>query len=639
MKNHITLNLIPASLRGTSISAVTFSIFTCAAIGSWFTPTFFPVQPAPIDMQPIVNFLNAEDHSTWRYITFGFGDQFAYLNLLTTAATLDGSYHTARTVPELRESGIGQIDTAYWALKGIPAISPILQASGKYGVRWGFVSLRSFVPELKKAGWKFVKYLPNGIQVWENPDFTYWPSKPPPVDTFKSFSWGIFPMVSLLITLTLGTVHILKDRSEKIIRNGHTLVVGLIPLSLGFWYYQTIFEFNHKQVYFTYSNALFFLSDGLALIAVILWLAVSVPRNSFRPQSATVKLLFVLCSLITLSALWSLDPRTSIYIAMHFWLVLGLIHSMRDWHESWKAVILGFCAALSIQALMGIVGFIGQSTVFLGPLGLSWPGPITAATRAASIIKLAGGQSFLRAYGTFPHPNILGGFTVACLAATSALLLRDKKPNRLAALLLILGSSLLALTFSRSAWVAIIIFLTAIIFKSKYLDRKSVAILCITIILALGTTLIPLRNLFLNRTTAPSTNIEGFSLVGRIWLAQQAIAYIKEKPVLGVGAGSFVIQLAERSGKYNYIEPVHSIPLQVAAELGIIGFILLFAIAISIGRSFFETKKTNAIIMGALLIGLGTISLFDHYLWTLAPGRMLLGLVLGLWEGQIARDE
>ena len=47
------------------------------------------------------------------------GDQFAYLNLLTKATTIDGSYHTARTLPELRESGVGQVDTSYWALNGI----------------------------------------------------------------------------------------------------------------------------------------------------------------------------------------------------------------------------------------------------------------------------------------------------------------------------------------------------------------------------------------------------------------------------------------------------------------------------------------------------------------------------------------
>jgi F0F1-type ATP synthase assembly protein I len=48
----------------------------------------------------------------------------------------------------------------------------------------------------------------------------------------------------------------------------------------------------------------------------------------------------------------------------------------------------------------------------------------------------------------------------------------------------------------------------------------------------------------------------------------------------------------------------------------------------------FKTQNQNAILVGAVLTGLGCISLFDHYLWTLAPGRMMLGLVIGLFAGQ-----
>ena len=689
MKNRVILKPIPASLRGALVSTLTFSVFTCAAIGSWFTPILFSIQPEPIDMGPIVDFLNEADHSYWRYLTFGFGDQFAHLNLLTTATTLDGSYHTARTLPELRESGIGQIDTAYWSLKGIPEIFPILKVSGKYGVRWGFVNLRKFVPELKKNGWIFVKYLKNGIQVWENPNFTFQPSNSPPADPFKSFSWGIFPMLSLITTLALGTVNVWKDRGEKIIRSTHAIMVGLIPLALGFWYYKTVFEFKHKQVYFTYDHALFFLSDGIAVIAVILWLSVQVsnnkshqqkfssadcslrhPRRKVSPANAaedggrsikTIKFVFALCSLITLSTLWSTDWRTSAYIALHFWLIFGLILSMRDWRESWNTAMLGLCAALSIQAFTGIVGFVSQSTSFLETLNLPWPGPLDPLTHAASIVKLPDGQAVLRAYGTLPHPNILGGFTLICLAGPIALFLtrtlraewsEDGSPegvrtkskrflatNLFALLLLALGSSLLALTFSRSAWIAIAIFLLILIYKSKIFSRKKAAIVFFTAITAFVLTLIPLHDLFISRTTAPTTTTEEFSLTGRLWLTEQSIALIKEHPFLGVGAGSFIIQLADRAGEINFVEPVHNMPLLVTSELGIFGLALFVAIVVSIGKSFFQNINPKTIIIGALLAGLAAISIFDHYLWTLAPGRLMLGFVLGLWEGQIARDE
>jgi O-antigen ligase len=119
-----------------------------------------------------------------------------------------------------------------------------------------------------------------------------------------------------------------------------------------------------------------------------------------------------------------------------------------------------------------------------------------------------------------------------------------------------------------------------------------------------------------------------------LWLSEQAVSLIKEHPIFGVGAGSFIIQLADRAGERNYVEPVHNIPLLVTSELGVFGLVLIVAIAISIGKSFLQTMNPNAIIIGALLMGLAAISLLDHYLWTLAPGRLMLGFVLGLWEGQ-----
>ena len=61
---------------------------------------------------------------------------------------------------------------------------------------------------------------------------------------------------------------------------------------------------------------------------------------------------------------------------------------------------------------------------------------------------------------------------------------------------------------------------------------------------------------------------------------------------------------------------------------------LFISIAINIIRS----KSQKAALAGAALIGFGVISLFDHYLWTLAPGRLMLGFALGLWAGQVEHD-
>ncbi len=628
---------IPVSLRGRFIHASIFFFLACTAVGSWFTPKFLKIQPDPIDMQPIVNFVNAKDHHYWRYLTFGFGDQFAYLNLLTDkTSTLDGSYHTARTIPELRESGIGQIDTAYWALKGIPAIGPILQASSEYGVRWGFVNLKKFVPELKKNGWVFVQYLSNGVQVWENPNFTFKPQVIPPADPFESFSWGIFPMLSLITTFTLAVSNL---RGEIILRKAYSLVMGLLPISLGLWYYKIIFKFDHSQVYFTYDHALFFLSDGLALLAVIFWLAAKTKIKTMPRLSPVLKLVFALCSWMTLSTLWSADLRTSLYIAAHFWLIFLLVLSLRDWHWAWNAVIKGLCVALAFQAVIGTIEFNMQSNQFLAPFNLHWPGLIDTTSAGASILKFADGQNFLRVYGTFPHPNMLGGFVLICLAAVIALLLNREKIHWPALLLLTSGTFLLVVTFSRSAWIGAAVFFLILLIRFWRSERKKIVLIfSITAAMAL-LTLIPLRQLFISRTTAPTTSTEQFSLVGRVWLAQQALEYAKERPFTGIGIGSFVIQLAQREGEWNFVEPVHNIPLLVVSELGIVGLILLIAICVSMVREFLNTKRVNVILISALLAGMGTIALFDHYFWSLSAGRMTLGLVLGLWFGQVSKDD
>ena len=184
-----------------------------------------------------------------------------------------------------------------------------------------------------------------------------------------------------------------------------------------------------------------------------------------------------------------------------------------------------------------------------------------------------------------------------------------------------------------------VIFILTLIYRSKFFNKKYAVAALIMTMLVFGLTLYPLRELFINRTTLPTTTAEEFSLTGRIWLTEQAILVVKEHPFLGVGAGSFIIQLAQRAGEFNFVEPVHNIPLLVASELGVLGFILLIAIAVSITRTFLYAKNSKAIMIGALLMGLAVISLLDHYLWTLAPGRLMLGFVLGLWEGQVGRDE
>jgi O-antigen ligase len=641
--------IIVILLRHKYSKDISRKIFSTLAVTSLIVGSITSIlhlQPGAVDMRQIVDFLDQDDHSLWRYLTFGFGDQLALLSTLTTATTLDGSYHTARQLPELRTSGIGQIDTAFWLTNGLSALDPILQKAGDHGVRWGFVNVRQYIPVLKRNGWTKITTLESGVQVWENPQAVPpEPTQPPDINPLASFSWGTLPILSFITTIALGSLRIWPLRAEKALRSIHAFLVGLIPISLCFWIYRTIGEFSHERVYYTYDHALFFLADAFMLLAVILWITTKIaqPRitnykYAFYP-STFIFLLSALVLLSSLSILWSSDWRTSLYIALHFLLVFLLILSLRDWRDAWKPAMFSFCAALIIQITAGFIEFASQSTGIVASLDIVWPGLLDPSARGASVVELPDGLRILRAYGTLPHPNILAGFAFVSLLGPASLFLMHRKPGYFALPFLIPGITLLAITFSRAAWLALILFGLVLIGKSKYFDRKRLVMLLSLSALSFALTLFPYRALVAARTVNTTSHSEEFSFIGRAWLSQEAREMIRAQPLTGAGIGSFIIQLARRAGEGYVIEPVHNIFLLAGAELGIPGLLLMAALTVSFAYHLYGTQNPNAILAGATMAGLGVIGLFDHYLWTLAPGRIMLGLMLGLWAGQVIHND
>jgi len=412
----------------------------------------------------------------------------------------------------LRESGVGQVDTSYWALNGISLIKPILQQSGEHSVRWGFVNPKTleavkvrwgkihgspFIPLLDELGWKKIKTLDDGVLVYENPNvLSPENTKVPVFPPFTSFAWGVFPLLSFVTTASLGALRVYPMQAEWVIRKTYSFVIGLIPLALCFWLYRIAGDFSHPRVYFTYDHALFFLSDALVALAVILWVTVKISQSSnVRLQLSSLPLfLFALFLFSTISSLWSRDWRTSLYISIHFWLIFLLILSLRDWQEAWTVAMYGLCAALAIQLIAGFAEFSMQSTSFLSALGMEWPGTLDPSMSGASVVQLADGIRILRVYGTLPHPNILGGLVMVTLLAPTALFFSNKKPNYAALLLISLGLILLVLTFSRSAWLGFIVFVGILLLKSKLFESKKLVLLITTIVVTMIFTLFPLRD-------------------------------------------------------------------------------------------------------------------------------------------------
>jgi hypothetical protein len=148
--------LLSGSLVTTIAAAVAISTLT----------TYRPFQPDPIDIKPIIGFLEKDEHWRYRYLTLGFGDQMAWLSANTRATTPDGNYHSARRLPELTTTPVERLEGAKFT--GVPGIGSLQQFLGfpeKYNLKFIFSNDEFYDPLLHFYGWHRLDRLNNGIRV------------------------------------------------------------------------------------------------------------------------------------------------------------------------------------------------------------------------------------------------------------------------------------------------------------------------------------------------------------------------------------------------------------------------------------------------------------------------------------------
>jgi hypothetical protein len=184
------------------------------------------------DLQPVARFMN-DGRTQWRYQTFGVGTDESELGYLTSAATIDGAYYSARRLPELTESGIGNLDTALWWDPSGRTLTRVLSRANAYSIRWAFVADRSYEPYLAGAGFVHNGSLAGGIEIWENA------SAPPlpagalnvPAPDLGGVLWGTLPLGFAIATLGFALVSLRTPRPEATIEWQWSLPVSAQPAS------------------------------------------------------------------------------------------------------------------------------------------------------------------------------------------------------------------------------------------------------------------------------------------------------------------------------------------------------------------------------------------------------------------------
>jgi O-antigen ligase len=353
-----------------------------------------------------------------------------------------------------------------------------------------------------------------------------------------------------------------------------------------------------------------------------------------------VKLLLIFLVLGAVSIFWAENKTLALFREGQLILAVGFFWLIANFTKISK-LAFSFLFSLIIPTSLGLWQFFAQTTFGNKWLGLAEHKANLGGTSVIETFSngIVDGR-WLRAYGSFDHPNILGATLAVGLLVALALLLKLKKvakPDYLKLFLLaslVLFSAGLFVSFSRSAWLGLacgIIFMgSALFFQKKFTDFKNLFLGSVIIGVVFSMLFLGYQNL-VNIRVAGGTRLENLSLDQREIYWKQAKNMIFEKPLLGVGIGNYVPALL-KSDSINQAwayQPVHNVFLLIWAELGIFGLLTFLSLLIIL---FWKYGRKHEL-AGALLFALLPMLLLDHWLWSFHYGLLFFALVISLVVG------
>ena len=341
-----------------------------------------------------------------------------------------------------------------------------------------------------------------------------------------------------------------------------------------------------------------------------------------------------------------------------------------------------------LQALIAIGQFVRQKSFGLSFLDESPLSPVISGV--AKIV--VNGEKLIRPYGLTPHPNVLAVFLLLAIFGALVLFTQKNKDYKWGvAVFYALAGAILTfaffLTFSRSVIVsgliAIFGWLIYLCFKKEEFMQSSFVILSETKDLSrMRATVARIRWRFLglrprndNKTQKSwvsrrwyflntiiifgvccllvtvslwsflsarfdvGSGLTDQSLNLRVFYNQVALNLIGKSPILGVGVGNFVwtFQNSYHLAESWMYQPVHNIYLLIGAESGILGLLAFLVFLFFILKNIWRFRRDFIIsCFLSLVTCFLVLGLFDHLLWDLQQGQLMLWIVLGVLASFIA---
>ncbi|MFA5967315.1 MAG: O-antigen ligase family protein [Patescibacteria group bacterium] len=419
----------------------------------------------------------------------------------------------------------------------------------------------------------------------------------------------------------------------------------------------TLIFAEHQGQFFEYASISIYLSDILIILVLLTWF-IFAKKTEFKTGPAVIfwPLTFLIVWLWisvgygnSITGNWAVGLNNAAHFSLFYLFYIYLVNAVKNLSD----ILLPLAWGTGLQAIIAIGQYGLNRSLGLKFLGES---PLQPAELGIPVV-LINGVRHLRAHGTLPHANVLGGYLALVLPWLGLIYLGVVKAIKrpwIYWLILTVGSVALLFSFSRSAWLAIgltclVVIIWRLISGRPRWQGWDGGLIAIVMVIALSQ-----YPALVSRFHPEQTALEQGSVTARIDQLQQAKLVYDKYPLTGVGVGQYTIYLLQQdtnklgwqynsklsSWVYNLsrqiwdYQPVHNIFLLVLAELGWVGevlFIVLLGGLIWVSGSLFKLGRS---LLGVVALSSVTaiviLGLFDHYLWTLQPGRLILFLTIGI---------
>lgn len=382
------------------------------------------------------------------------------------------------------------------------------------------------------------------------------------------------------------------------------LFLFLLPTQLGKHFFMDFSYINGVRI--DYLAPALYVTDLLLILLVALYWRLILKALRQHRKTIVVVICFIIAQMLDAKY-----PFVVLYTSLKLfevWLAFVLFSSLKLPKRSlFTAFIAGACVQLLIASvqlktgasIQGVFYYLGERLFTLSSPGIA----------KASLM----GEQFLRPYGTFSHPNSLGGFYALLFAWTLSL---RPKTHSLRILRLILGAlcgMLILISFSKAAIISTAAVGVWYVWQNRH---KLTCLPCTVGRLLIGASL---AGIFL------MAHGDSFSTEKRLFLIQQGIDIIKHHPLLGTGLGHHLYAQAPYPTPYPYffLQPVHNIFIVLIMQVGLPagGWILWKFLQ-------WGLRNWTHIALPALIILLTGSA--DHYWLTLQQNMLLLGTIAGI---------